>query len=195
MEKRLRTVADLTVLDGEEEPAPNARNAGSPKPLYVGKRVKPFPHVSSFGSRSVAMSASRFLSCFCAFFCSTAPQAFFRPDRGCPTPTRAEAVKAGRRSDIEAHSAVSRPRLDSLEHGGRLDGHGLEELRLKGLGSGAAMPRASDGSSRFPWLLVLWSGAFRRSSATSMGSCENRITLYPAAPLRLATLLHARTIA
>src|SRR5208283_739265 len=47
----------------------------------------------------------------------------------------------------------------------------------------------------FPWLLVLWSGAFRRSRATSMGSCENRITLYPAAPLRLATLLHARTIA
>jgi Phage integrase, N-terminal SAM-like domain len=31
---------------------------------------------------------------------------------------------------MEAHSAVSRPRLDSLEHGGRLDGHGPEELRL-----------------------------------------------------------------
>jgi hypothetical protein len=29
----------------------------------------------------------------------------------------------------------------------------------------------------------------------SMGACNNRITLYPAAPLRLATLLHARTIA
>ena len=29
----------------------------------------------------------------------------------------------------------------------------------------------------------------------SMGSCDDRITLYPAAPLRLATLLHARTIA
>lgn len=26
-------------------------------------------------------------------------------------------------------------------------------------------------------------------------SCDDRITLYPAAPLRLATLLHARTIA
>jgi hypothetical protein len=33
MEKRLLTVADLTVLDGEEEPAPDARNAGSPKPF------------------------------------------------------------------------------------------------------------------------------------------------------------------
>ena len=39
-------------------------------------------------------------------------------------PTRAEVVKAGRRSVIEAHSHVSRPRLDSLEHGGRLDDHG-----------------------------------------------------------------------
>ncbi len=29
----------------------------------------------------------------------------------------------------------------------------------------------------------------------SMGSCDDRITLYPAAPLRLATLLHTRTIA
>jgi len=29
----------------------------------------------------------------------------------------------------------------------------------------------------------------------SMGSCDDRITLYPAAPLRLATLLHARTTA
>jgi hypothetical protein len=39
-------------------------------------------------------------------------------------PARAEAVKAGRRSAIEAHSDVSRPRLDGLEHGGRLDEHG-----------------------------------------------------------------------
>jgi len=29
----------------------------------------------------------------------------------------------------------------------------------------------------------------------SMGSCDDRITLYPAAPSLLATLLHARTIA
>ena len=62
-----------------------------------------------------------FLPCFCAFFCSTAPQAFFRPDRRFRTPARAEAVKVGRRSAIEAHFDVSRPRLDSFEHGGRLD--------------------------------------------------------------------------
>ena len=43
----------------------------------------------------------RFLPCFCAFFCSTAPQAFFRPDRRSPTPSRAGAVKVGRRSAQE----------------------------------------------------------------------------------------------
>jgi hypothetical protein len=69
----------------------------------------------------------RFLPCFCAFFCSTAPQAFFRPDRRFRTPARAEAVKVGRRSAIEAHLDVSRPRLDSFEHGGRLDDYGPEE--------------------------------------------------------------------
>jgi hypothetical protein len=67
------------------------------------------------------------LSCLGPFFCSTAPQAFFCPDRRFPTPTRTEAVKTGRRSAIAAHSAVSRPRLDSFEHGGRLDDHGPEE--------------------------------------------------------------------
>ena len=68
-----------------------------------------------------------FLPCFAAFFCSTAPQAFFRPDRRFRTPARAEAVKVGRRSAIEAYSDLSRPRLDSFEHGGRLDDHGPEE--------------------------------------------------------------------
>jgi hypothetical protein len=33
------------------------------------------------------------------FFCSTAPQAFFRPNRNLRTPARAGAVKAGRRSE------------------------------------------------------------------------------------------------
>jgi hypothetical protein len=62
-----------------------------------------------------------FLPCFYGFFCSTALQAFFRPDRRFRTPARAEAVKVGRRSATEAHFDVSRPRLDSFEHGGRLD--------------------------------------------------------------------------
>ena len=86
----------------------------------------------SFRSLIAATNASAFfplffLPCFAAFFCSTAPQAFFRPDRRFRTPARAEAVKVGRRSAIEAYSDLSRPRLDSFEHGGRLDDHGPEE--------------------------------------------------------------------
>src|SRR6516164_3358998 len=70
----------------------------------------------SFRSLIAATNASAFfplffLPCFAAFFCSTAPQAFFRPDRRFRTPTRAEAVKVGRRSAIEAYSHLSRPRL------------------------------------------------------------------------------------
>jgi hypothetical protein len=79
-----------------------------------------------------ARALSSFFPCFGAFFCSTAPQAFFRPDHRFRTPSRAEAVKVGRRFAIEAHSDVSRPRLDSFEHGGRLDDHGPKK-RLSSL--------------------------------------------------------------
>jgi hypothetical protein len=41
-------------------------------------------------------------------------------------PPRAEAVKADRHCAVAAHSSVSRPRLDSFEHGGRLDERGLQ---------------------------------------------------------------------
>lgn|GEM_PF-4919881 len=103
-----------------------------------GRRGFSFWPVSLFDPRAVSSFSNRrherkhfFLAdlrfCLGPFFCSTAPQAFFCPDRRFPTPTRAEAVTAGRRSAIAAHSAVSRPRLDSFEHGGRLDEHGPEE--------------------------------------------------------------------
>src|SRR5215471_12603931 len=94
------------------------------------------------------------------FFCSTAPQAFFRPDRRFPTPSRAEAVKAGRRSAMAAHSVVSRPRLDSFGHGGRLDGLGPEErsvvecgppiFRLRGLLSLPGPPFSTRSRGRWP---------------------------------------------
>jgi hypothetical protein len=101
-------------------------------PVWCHSFVRP-PAEPFFRSLIAATNASTFfladlLSSSGPFLCSTALQAFFRPDRKFPTPTSAEAVKAGRRSAIEAHSAVSRPRLDSLEHGGRLDDLGLEEL-------------------------------------------------------------------
>jgi hypothetical protein len=44
-------------------------------------------------------------------------------------PTRAEAVKVGRRSAIAAHFAVSRPRLDSFEHDGMLGSIGAASLQ------------------------------------------------------------------
>jgi hypothetical protein len=40
-----------------------------------------------------------FLPCFCAFFCSTAPQAFFRPDRRFRTPARASKLVCANRQD------------------------------------------------------------------------------------------------
>jgi hypothetical protein len=54
--------------------------------------------ISSFsnrGHKSKRFLRRFFLPCFAAFFCSTAPQAFFCPDRGFPRPTRAAAVKDG----------------------------------------------------------------------------------------------------
>jgi hypothetical protein len=45
---------------------------------------------------------------------------FFAPTHMCWTPARAGAVKAGRRSAVASCSIVSRPRLDSPEHGGTL---------------------------------------------------------------------------
>ena len=53
------------------------------------------------------------------FFCSTAPQAFFRPDRVSSRPTRADAVKAGRSS--AGHRRLG---LYSIEHDGMLAGSG-----------------------------------------------------------------------
>ena len=79
-------------------------------------------------SNRTAMSASAFFLTSALSFVRPRRRAFFRPDRRFPTPTRTEAVKAGRRSAIEAHSDVSRPRLDSLEHGGRLDEHGPRRI-------------------------------------------------------------------
>ena len=45
---------------------------------------------------------------------------FFVPTHTCWTPARTGAVKAGRRSASASRSVVSRPRLDSPEHGGTL---------------------------------------------------------------------------
>src|SRR5215204_4999993 len=95
--------------------------------FFCSTPAEPFFRSLIAATNASAFLLADFLSCLGSFFCWTAPQAFFCPDRRLPTPTRAEAVKAGRRSAIAAHSAVSRPRLDSFEHGGRLDDHGPKE--------------------------------------------------------------------
>ena len=58
------------------------------------------------------------------FFCSTAPQAFFRPNHVTKRLARAGAVKIGRRSDRATNSGASRPHLDGTEHDGMLFGLG-----------------------------------------------------------------------
>ena len=60
------------------------------------------------------------------FFCSTAPQAFFRPNHVSERLARAGAVKIGRRSDRATNSGASRPHLDGTEHDGKLIGLGGE---------------------------------------------------------------------
>ena len=55
------------------------------------------------------------------FFCSTALQAFFRPDRRHVWPPRAEAVNDGLLGPPEGLV------IDGREHGGRLGGRGPEE--------------------------------------------------------------------
>jgi hypothetical protein len=61
------------------------------------------------------------------FFGSTAPQAFFRPDRNSQRRARAGAVKVGRRFVGPTYSTVFRPHLYSPEHGGRLVRSGLRK--------------------------------------------------------------------
>jgi hypothetical protein len=113
-----------------------------PKTLYARDLVKTFPCFSASVLSSVLS------------FARPRPQAFFRPDRRCPTPTRAEAVKAGRRAGVKPRSDVSRPRLDSLEHGGRLDEYGPTDSKQLAV---SVIPRhvecVQQVQRRCPWLV------------------------------------------
>ena len=50
---------------------------------------------------------------------------FFAPTRNIAKPTRAGAVKVGRRPNLAAYSALARPYLDSFEHDGTLSAVGM----------------------------------------------------------------------
>lgn len=88
------------------------------------RALRPFLRSLIAATNASAFFLADLLSCFGPFLLFDRAAGFFRPDRRFPTPSRAEAVKAGRRSSMAAHSVVSRPRLDGFEYGGRLDGHG-----------------------------------------------------------------------
>ena len=134
-----------------------------------------------------------------AFFCSAPFGA--HPSvrtRGLSRPSRTGPVKDGRRADRATLRLISRPLLDWPEHDGRLGRVGSRAHRacpqqIEHPRHTASTRRISN-NSRLPWLPVVKARSAGPASM-SMGSCDDRITLYPAAPLRLATLLHARTIA
>jgi hypothetical protein len=65
-----------------------------------------------------------FLACSGSFFCSTAPQAFFCPDRRF---RRRRAQRRSRMARLRATASAARSVLDGREHDGRLDNHGPEE--------------------------------------------------------------------
>src|SRR5215510_4607302 len=112
-----------------------------------------------------------------AFSSSTAPQAFPRPDRRMLPPARAGCVKAGRFS-----AATVRLGLYTTEHDGRLDRFG----RLLPLSCYLSVIAAR--------VIPITNVAFGRSCYEVHGACDVRINLYPAAPIRLAKVLHAWTI-
>jgi hypothetical protein len=105
---------------------------------------------------------------------SSAPTVDFRRRRAQKLSKSAVALA------IEAHFDVSRPRLDSFEHGGRLDDRGPKERSVVEF---------------LPLLCLLRGLSFAGPASMSDVACDDRISLYPAAPFRLATLLHAWTIA
>src|SRR6516165_11079815 len=89
-------------------------------------------------------------------------------------PTRAEAVKVGRCSAIEAHSGVSRPRLDSFEHGGRLDDHGPEERLVVEFGSFAFALAWFDVAARSTVLYAVQGRWPQHGLRVSMPLCPER---------------------
>ena len=109
--------ADAVQVRGFERKKP----ARGPLPDHLPRERIVYPAPSACPCFSIRprlvkcrFSSPSFSSCF-RFFGSTAPQAFFRPDRSFPTPTRTGRVKAG--SSFAAHRRLG---LDATEHVGTL---------------------------------------------------------------------------
>ena len=107
--------------------------------MEVTKWLKPSECVSRIGDSASVQAVTRVNAeqalyeafevkhYFTAFFTSFIPVSlfdleprFFAPTHTWWKPTRAGAVKAGRRSALASRCIVSRPRLDRPEHGGTL---------------------------------------------------------------------------
>ena len=158
-----------------------ASSCRRPKTLYERELVKALPHGAGY------------ILLFGPFGAHPSVRT-----RGLSRPSRTGPVKDGRRADRATLRLISRPLLDWPEHDGRLGRVGSRAHRacpqqIEHPRHTASTRRISN-NSRLPWLPVVKARSAGPASM-SMGSCDDRITLYPAAPLRLATLLHARTIA
>jgi hypothetical protein len=124
---------------------------------------------------------------FFSFFLS--PVSLVRPRRRvslaptayCRRPARAGCVKAGRFS-----AATDRLGLYTTEHDGRLDGSGRLHSYLI----------FSSSTCRGCYCIPITDVVFlARLCYEVHGACDSRINLYPAAPIRLAKVLLAWTIA
>src|SRR5260370_35155177 len=75
------------------------------------------------------------------FLCSIRKARFFVPTRSSARPSRAGAVKVGRRTNLVACSALARPHLDGFEHDGTL---GAIRMTIRGelaFGRGSIAPQ------------------------------------------------------
>jgi hypothetical protein len=103
------------------------------------------------------------------------------PTAYCRRPARADAVKAGRSSAATPQGLRA---FTAIEHDGRLDGSGVDYTPVCYLSVFV--------SAR---VIPITDGAFGRSCYEVHGASDVRINLYPAAPIRLAKVLLAWTIA
>ena len=118
-----------------------------------------------------------------ALLCSTAPQAFFRPDRVLSPPARTDGCQGW--PLFSGHPSGLRPLQRSSTTAG-LMGRGVDYTPVCYLSVLSVSTHYSDNGC-----LVF----FGRPCYEVHGACDNRINLYPAAPIRLAKVLLAWTIA
>jgi hypothetical protein len=111
----------------------------------------------------------------------TAPQAFSRPDR---VLSQAGARRCCQGWPLFSGHPSGAPAFTAIEHDGRLDGSGVDYTPVCYLSVFV--------SAR---VIPITDVAFGRSCYEVHGACDNRINLYPAAPIRLAKVLLAWTIA